>query len=147
MCSSDLTYFGHLNTFLVSRMTGKFGIDYSNASYTNLFETTGGKRWPQELCEAIGIDLEKLPPLHESTDVIGGLIHPDLIETGIPEGTPVTMGGADTPCATLASGVTKAGDVCESVGTTDVLTVCIDKPVFDRGFINQIGRASCRERV
>ena len=130
-------YFGHLNTFLVSRMTGKFGIDYSNASYTNLFETTGGKRWSQDLCEAIGIDREKLPPLHESTDVIGGLIHRDLIETGIPEGTPVTMGGADTPCATLASGVTKAGDVCESVGTTDVLTVCVDKPVFDRGFINR----------
>ena len=31
----------------------------------------------------------------------------------------------------------KHGDVCESVGTTDVLTVCTEKPVFNRGFINR----------
>ena len=130
-------YFGHLNTFLASRMTGEFGIDYSNASYTNLFETTGGKKWSEELCEAIGIDINKLPPLHESTDVIGRLLEGDLTRLGIPEGTPVVIGGADTPCATFAAGVVKAGDVCESVGTTNVLTICIDKPVFDRSFINR----------
>ena len=130
-------YFGHLNTFLANRMTGAFAIDYSNASYTNLFETTGGKKWSTFLCEKLGIDMEKLPELHDSTDVVGGLIRTDVIELGIPEGTPVVIGGADTPCATLAAGVTKAGDVCESVGTTDVLTICIDKPVFDRGFINR----------
>lgn len=130
-------YFGHLNTFLANRMTGAFAIDYSNASYTNLFETTGGKKWSDYLCEAIGIDREKLPPLHESTDVVGGLMHSDLLDLGIKKGTPVVIGGADTPCATLASGVTKAGDVCESVGTTDVLTICVDKPVFHKGFINR----------
>lgn len=130
-------YFGHLNTFLAFRMTGEIGIDCSNASYTNLFETTGGKKWSEYLCEKIGIEREKLPEIHESTDVIGGLINKELIQMGIPEGTPVAIGGADTPCATLAAGVTRAGDVCESVGTTDVLTVCIDKPVFDRGFINR----------
>ncbi|MBR1604064.1 MAG: hypothetical protein IJ667_11605, partial [Synergistaceae bacterium] len=61
----------------------------------------------------------------------------DLINLGIKRGTPVAAGGADTPCATLVAGVVKAGDVCESVGTTDVLTVCIDRPVFDRAFINR----------
>ncbi len=130
-------YFGHLNTFLVQRMTGVFAIDYSNASYTNLFETTGEKKWSTYLCEKIGIEREKLPELHNSTDVMGGLNHRDIIELGIPKGTSVVIGGADTPCATFAAGVTKAGDVCESVGTTDVLTICVDKPVFDRGFINR----------
>ncbi len=28
------------------------------------------------------------------------------------------MGGGDTACAALAAGVTKEGEVCESVGTT-----------------------------
>lgn len=130
-------YFGHLNTFLANRMTGAFAMDYSNASYTNLFETAGGKRWSPYLCEKVGIAMEKLPPLMESTEVVGGLARRELTEMGIPEGTPVIIGGADTPCATLAAGVVKAGDVCESVGTTDVLTVCVDQPVFDRGFINR----------
>lgn len=130
-------YFGHLNTFLANRMTGEFAIDYSNASYTNLFETTGGKKWSEYLCDRIGIDSRKLPPLMDSTEVVGQLIEEELIALGIPKGTPVAIGGADTPCATLAAGVTRAGDVCESVGTTDVLTVCIEKPVFDKGFINR----------
>ena len=122
---------------MAHRMCGNFAIDYSNASYTNLFETTGGFRWSEELCEKIGIDIEKLPPLHKSTDVVGGLINEELIALGIPQGTPIVIGGGDTACATLAAGVTKAGDVCESVGTTNVLTICVDQPKFDRGFINR----------
>ena len=130
-------YFGHVNTLMAYRMSGEFAIDYSNASYTNLFETTGGYRWSEFLCEKTGIDIEKLPPLHASTDVVGGLINRELIDMGIPEGTPIIIGGGDTACATLAAGVTKAGDVCESVGTTNVLTICVDQPKFDRGFINR----------
>lgn len=130
-------YFGHVNTLMAQRMSGEFAIDYSNASYTNLFETTGGYRWSEYLCQKAGIDIEKLPPLHASTDVIGGLINQDLINLGIPAQTPVIIGGGDTACATLAAGVTGAGDVCESVGTTNVLTICVDQPKFDRGFINR----------
>ena len=130
-------YFGHVNTLLAQRMSGNFAIDYSNASYTDLFETTGGFQWSEVLCEKIGLDMEKLPPLHASTDVVGGLIHPDLIRMGIPRDTPVIIGGGDTACATLAAGVTKAGQVCESVGTTNVLTICVDQPKFDKGFINR----------
>ena len=130
-------YFGHVNTLLAQRMSGNFAIDYSNASYTDLFETTGGFQWSEVLCEKIGIDMEKLPPLHASTDGVGGLIQPDLIRMGIPRDTPVIIGGGDTACATLAAGVTKAGQVCESVGTTNVLTICVDQPKFDKGFINR----------
>ena len=68
---------------------------------------------------------------------MGGLINEELIALGIPQGTPIVIGGGDTACATLAAGVTKAGDVCESVGTTNVLTICVDQPKFDRGFINR----------
>jgi xylulokinase len=129
--------FGHLNTFFANRLTGALAIDYSNASYTNLFETTGGKKWSRILCDKIGIDSEKLPQLHESTDIVGNLVNEEVINLDIPAQTPVVIGGADTPCASLAAGVVKNGDVCESVGTTDVLTVCVDKPVFDKGFINR----------
>ncbi|MDF2951676.1 MAG: sugar kinase, partial [Anaerocolumna sp.] len=130
-------YFGHVNTLMAFRMSGEYAMDYSNASYTALFETTGGYRWSSFLCEKIGIAIEKLPPLRHSTDKIGGLIHKELIEMGIPEGTPIIIGGGDTACATLAAGVTGNGDVCESVGTTNVLTICVDQPKFDRSFINR----------
>ena len=130
-------YFGHVNTLLAHKLCGNFAIDYSNASYTSLCETTGGFCWSQYLCDKTGIDIGKLPPLHKSTDVVGGLTNEELIQLGIQPGTPIIIGGGDTACATLAAGVTKAGEVCESVGTTNVLTICVDKPEFDRGFINR----------
>ncbi|MBS6395909.1 MAG: sugar kinase [Clostridiales bacterium] len=129
--------FGHVNTLMAVRMTGKFAIDYSNASYTNLFETYGGYRWSDELCEKIGIEKKKLPPLMKSCDVVGTLIAEDVIEAGIPRGVPVVIGGGDTACASLAAGIVRSGDVCDSAGTTDVLTVCVTEPKFDKGFINR----------
>lgn len=130
-------YFGHVNTLIGVFLTGETAIDYSNASYTALFETGGLKDWSDELCLKIGIDRSKLPPLRKSTDVIGGLVSRELIEMGIPEGTEVVIGGADTPCASITCGVTKHGDACESAGTTNVITICTDTPRFDKGFINR----------
>lgn len=129
--------FGHINTLVAVRMTGNFAIDYSNASYTSLFETGGGYRWSDELCGKIGIPKEKLPPLIKSHEIVGELIAEDLIGVGIPKGIPVVIGGGDTACASLATGVIRSGDVCESVGTTNVLTVCVTEPRFDKGFINR----------
>ena len=130
-------YFGHVNTMLCALLTGKVAIDYTNASYTALFETAGSKTWSDELCKKIGIDRAKLPPLRKSTDIIGGVIVQDLIDLGISKGTPVIIGGADTPCASITCGVTKHGDACESAGTSNVITICTEKPNFERGFINR----------
>lgn len=130
-------YFGHVNTLIAHMLCGNFAIDHSNASYTLLYDTVGSGTWSREICEKIGIDMEKLPPLHKSTDVVGTLTHPVLIAMGMSPETRIIIGGGDTSCATLAAGVVKQGEVCESVGTTNVLTVCVDKPKFSPHFINR----------
>ena len=130
-------YFGHINTMIGVRLTGKFAIDYSNASYTSVFETRRNLCWSRELCEKTGIDYDKLPPILYSDDVLGGLNNPEMIALGIPAGTPVVIGGGDTACASLAAGIVKNGDVCESVGTTNVLTICVDQPNFSPSNINR----------
>ena len=130
-------YFGHINTMLGVKLTGKFAIDRSNASYTSMFETRGSLEWSRELADKIGIDFEKLPPLMYSDEVLGGLCNEDFIALGIPAGTPVVIGGGDTACASLAAGIVKNGDVCESVGTTNVLTICVDQPNFSPSNINR----------
>ena len=129
-------WYGHLNSWLAMKMTGQTAIDPTNASYTNLFDTRRGC-WSNELCAALEIDPEKLPPLKEAFEPAGYLENKELTALGLPRGIPVVTGAGDTPCAALAAGVTKAGDVCESAGTTNVLTVCVDRPVFDPRFINR----------
>ena len=130
-------YFGHINTMIGFWLTGRYAMDYSNASYTSMFETRGGLVWNRELTEKIGIDIRKLPPLMGSEEVLGGLNNRTFIEMGVPEGTPVVIGGGDTACASLAAGIVSNGDVCESVGTTNVLTVCVEQPNFSPSNINR----------
>ena len=129
--------FGHLNTLLGYKMTGEFGIDYSNASYTNMLEINGSKKWSNYICSKLEIDQDKLPKLMESSDILGLLNNEDLISIGVPADTPVVIGGADTPCSALAAGVIDHDDAMESAGTTNVLTICVDKPKFDNRFINR----------
>lgn len=130
-------FFGHINTLLGVLLTGQYGMDYTNASYTSLFETVGPKQWSIKLCKLFGVDIKKLPRLMKSTDIVGYLNHCELIDLGIKEGTPVIIGGADTPCASIVCGVTKHGDACESAGTSNVITICTDQPKFSKGFINR----------
>ena len=73
-------YFGHINTLMAQKLCGNFAIDHSNASYTLLYETVDRGIWSEELCEKVGIDIEKLPPLHKSTDVVGQLTNQELLD-------------------------------------------------------------------
>ncbi len=50
------------------RLTGERAIDVADASGTLLFDV-GGRRWSDEVCDALEIPLEWLPPVYESTVV------------------------------------------------------------------------------
>jgi len=52
------------------RLTGERAIDAADASGTLLFDVAG-RRWSTEVCEALEIPLEWLPPAHESTEIAG----------------------------------------------------------------------------
>jgi len=52
------------------RLTGERAIDAAEASGTLLFDVAG-RRWSEEVCSALEIPVEWLPPAHEST-AIGG---------------------------------------------------------------------------
>lgn len=134
---SQISCFGHLNTMLGMLLTGKIGIDPSNASYTGLFDVVDTQNWSPLLCQNAGIPLRLLPPVLGSDEVLGTLTNPEFIALGLSDKIPVVMGGGDTACASLAAGVVSNNDVCESAGTTNVLTVCVDHPRFNRAFINR----------
>ncbi|MGB4609797.1 MAG: FGGY family carbohydrate kinase [Saccharofermentanales bacterium] len=88
----------------------------------DLYDST----WDKEICEAVGIALEKLPQIVESTKIIGYLCKRYADELGLLQGVPIVSGGGDFPVSMLGAGVCEAGQAADLTGTASILFVCED---------------------
>ena len=127
--------FGHAVTFFLKRLTDRFVIDPSNASFTGLYDTVGYGDWDERLYEPLGIDRSKLPEVLMSTSIAGELIEPAARMLGLPEDIPVVIGANDTTCATVGAGVTRSGDIMNTSGTVEILVLCLEKPIVSRNHL------------
>jgi len=123
--------FLHANGYLALKLTGEATMDWTNASFTLLFDVRR-RAWSEELCQLLHIPVEKLPKPCPSWEVVGEVTSEIAGEVGLAPGTTVVAGGADTPCAALGAGVVRVGSALDSSGTSTVLGVCTDKPLPDR---------------
>lgn len=120
--------FGHATTFLARRLTGVWGLDWTHASFTGLFETCRRRDWSAELCRAYGLDLDRLPPALPPWTRIGGLEPEPASLLGLPSGLPVALGGADSACSALAAGVVDEELAFETTGTSGVVAIAGREP-------------------
>ncbi|MBO3831806.1 MAG: hypothetical protein FGF51_00255 [Candidatus Brockarchaeota archaeon] len=122
--------------FIIYKLTGERVTDYSIASRTMLFDIRR-KKWSTEICSALGIPVDKLPPPRESSIVIGEVSTQASAETSLPRGLPVANGGGDRPCECLGAGVIKEGDVNIGTGTGSTFEAPLSRPIPDlRGRVN-----------
>lgn len=127
--------FGHTNTFLVKKMTDNFGMDPTNASLSGLYKTVDLSGWAEEIINELKINKDLLPEILKSHH-IAGYINEDISNlTGIKSGVPVVMGAADTACAVLGAGLINDGDILNTTGTVEALTLTLDKPYINKNLI------------
>ena len=127
--------FGHAVTFFMKRLTDRFVIDPSNASFTGLYDTVGYGDWDERLYGPLGIDRAKLPDVLMSTALAGELIDKAAAILGLPKNVPVNIGANDTTCATVGAGVTEAGQIMNTSGTVEILVLCLDRPLVSRNHL------------
>jgi len=127
--------FGHAVTFFMKRLTDRFLIDPSNASFTGLYDTVGYGDWDERLYGPLEIDRDKLPEVLMSYAVAGELIAKASRMLGLPKNIPVNIGANDTTCATVGAGVTAAGDIMNTSGTVEILVLCLDKPIVSKNHL------------
>jgi sugar (pentulose or hexulose) kinase len=130
----DVT-FGHVVTFFMKRLTGRFVIDPSNASFTGLYNTVAYADWDDDLLQATQIDRQKLPDILMSTTVAGELIHPAARAAGLTPHIPVVIGANDTTCATVGAGVTEPGMLMNTSGTVEIMVLCLDRPLVSKNHL------------
>ncbi len=102
--------------YILFKLTGKIAIDWVGASVYFLFNPYT-KQWSAEVCNALGIPLEMLPPTYPCIDVIGEITAQAAQETGLSAGTPVVICAGDVAVAQTGAGANQEGKVHLCIGT------------------------------
>jgi len=107
------------NAFVIHRLTGEIAVDHSSAGNIGGVYDVARRAWSAEMLAALGIPMAMMPQrLVESSDVVGGLTEKAAEPLGLDAGTPVVAGGVDAAVATLAAGVTNAGQHVAMIGSS-----------------------------
>ncbi|NIF23534.1 FGGY-family carbohydrate kinase [Candidatus Pantoea multigeneris] len=114
-------------------LSGAFSADYSDAAGAGLIDYAV-RGYDRELLALYEIEdiLPALPPLHESSDVIGYVTPQAAAHTGLLAGTPVVAGMFDVVASAVGSGVVNCGQASIVAGTWSINQVVVDKPHYRR---------------
>jgi len=127
-----------LNGFLTLRLAGVPVIDATQASYSGLMDVRESEAcWSASLVKRWQIEMAMLPPIRPCFERIGCIDARAAAQTGLRVGLPLAPGAADTACAAFAVGMRHAGEAFESVGTSGVITFCLDEPRFEPSFLHR----------
>ena len=121
-----------LNDWITYLLSGERVAEHSNAGESMLYDVSR-RAWSEEILDALDIPAAILPPLAAAGMRAGSVTAAAAAATGLPEGTPVFAGGADTESALLGSGVHLPGETGAVVGTTTPVQMVTAAPVIDPG--------------
>lgn len=119
-----------IEDFLNLMLCGRMATDYSMASCTMLFDQRW-RAWSDELIKASGIPRRLLPDVFPSGTPLGEVGADAAAATGLPEGTPVVLGGHDHLCGALPVGAYRPGVVLDVTGTWESVIATVAEPVLD----------------
>jgi xylulokinase len=116
--------------YIAFRLSGASMTDYSLASRTLMFDLHR-QEWSGEILEAAGIGSDVLAPLAPGGTAIGTVTAAASAATGLPRTCVVSTGGHDHVCGALAAGVTRPGQMLNSLGTAEAVFLPLAGPIVD----------------
>ena len=118
-----------LSGYIAWLFTGNCCFEPSQACETQLYDLES-KSWSAFLCEVYGVDPALLPPLRMAGESAGAIL-PRLRERfGMASDAAFIVGGADTQCGLLQTGI-RPGDIAVVSGTTTPVTMLVDRKFHD----------------
>lgn len=116
--------------FLIAKSTGKCVMTKDSAYATMLLDIKN-KTFSKSICKMLGVNIEHLPKIVNSTDVVGTITKQSSLELGLTEETLVFGGGGDASLIGIGAGATKLGDIHIYLGTSGWVSTVIDTPKLD----------------
>lgn len=121
----------HQDYFLKQFGADGYYTDFSSASREGMMDIDRGC-WSKELHDALGIPLLKRAKIIAEPGKIVGYINESVSEkTGLPVGTPISMGAHDQNCCTFGAGAVEDGTAVLVLGTFGSCFVVSDESVRD----------------
>lgn len=125
---TETAYLAHQADWLAAQLTHRFHLTDSNNALKSGYDPIS-KQWPQWL-RKLGIQNQQLPQVSEAGTLLCPL-HNQIIQLyGFNPDVQFVSGTTDSTAALLATGANQIGDAVTSLGSTLVLKIISDKPVF-----------------
>ena len=122
------------SAFVAGRLAGLKGseafIDDVSLSLSGLSDMKNSA-WDAELIDLLGVDPSRLPVIRRPTDIIGTLTSRASVETGLPEGIPVTAGCGDISAGFTGAGIIDQEQMIDISGTGCMLGAAVNDFKYD----------------
>ena len=127
---SAIAHVGMLGDWILTRLCGEFTTDPSLGSSSGMFDLAT-RTWSERLIEVVGLEPSMFPPVREPGEVVGAVTPEAASDTGLRQGTPCVVGGADTQLGLVGIGVVDPGRFTVVGGSFWQQTVVLDEPSID----------------
>jgi sugar (pentulose or hexulose) kinase len=124
----DARYICHQADWLASSLTGRYGISDANNCLKLGYDVIND-HWPDWMTE-LNIPADLLPTVLPPGTVIGPILKDKAHMLAISPHCQIVSGTTDSVAAFIATGAKEIGDAVTSLGSTLVLKIVSDKPVY-----------------
>jgi xylulokinase len=108
--------------FIRFRLSGTAATDPYDAAGTGLFDWRAGE-WSHRMLDLIEMPGDKMPPVQDPTQVVGGVTEEAAQATGLAPGTPLVVGGGDVLCTCTGANALSPERACLYLGTAAWISV------------------------
>ncbi len=119
-----------LSEWITYHLCDRLASDPSHAAETMLYDLTS-RKWSRNLLDSLDLPVKILPKIKPSGKRLGKLKAAAAAHLGLKTGIPVSIGGGDTQCGLIGTGLIKEGQIGIIAGTTVPLQMVLDSNVVD----------------
>ena len=128
----EANYICHQADWVAATLTGKYGISDEN-NCLKLGYSSLEQAWPEWL-NKLDLNTDVFPTVIKPGKPISAIKAEIANQLGLPETCQIIAGTTDSIAAFIATGANKIGDAVTSLGSTLVLKIISDKPIFSPKF-------------
>jgi len=121
----------HQADWIIGKLSGQWGISDENNCLKLGYDAIS-KCWPDWL-EQLGVNKTILPKVFKPGTAVTTINQQIAMQFGLPLNTQVVAGTTDSTAAFLATGANRTGEAVTSLGSTLVMKVISDRPIFSPG--------------